>query len=131
MKTLLSLKLYAKKCHLIQPKNKAVLPKKYHQQDTNMYLDVETILKLRRDSARTHEPIAELIRRYANALDKLLEVIPETSRVSITDFALDLATSTIKQQVTPIFGLSELPYEIQEQVRAWDAELRKKEDGKQ
>jgi hypothetical protein len=95
--------------------------------DTSLSCDEETANKARRCSAKTHESIAELVRRYFNALDKLLDEIEESSRVSITDFEIDLKTSTIRQQCVPIFTLLELPVEIQRQVEDWERELREKE----
>jgi hypothetical protein len=85
--------------------------------DCSIGIDEETAIKARRCSARTHESIAELVRRYFASLDKLIKDLPESARVSITDFEINLATFTIRQQVQPIFGLTDLPLEIQKQVK--------------
>jgi hypothetical protein len=86
--------------------------------DTSIGVDEETAIDARYCSAKTHESQSELARRYFKALRKLLQDLPESARVSITDFEIDLKTSTIRQQCAPIFTLTELPYEIQKEVES-------------
>lgn len=90
-------------------------------------VDGETHGKLLKRSIQLNRPIIELVRMYANALDKLMGIIQEGEGYSVTDFAVDLKTSTLKQHITPLLSIDQLPNFVQRfyvtQKRIEDLEL--------
>jgi hypothetical protein len=82
-------------------------------ENTTVQLSKERNRKLDIITVKSGETKTELIGRYIDALYQLCEETKESSKISLTDFHIDLLHSTLSQQKAELYDLNELPDFIQ------------------
>jgi hypothetical protein len=100
---------------------------KPERKQTSLGIDSSTLEKLRKISAKARLTETEIIRDFVNAVYQIMsEGIQESSRISLGSFP-ELKTSSVRTMLAPIlFGLTELPQEIQKDIlKAFDYEQTK------
>jgi hypothetical protein len=88
-----------------------------NENQTTVSMDKDTQKLLRAISAKVCLSQSQLLEDFVKALYQLLsEGLEETHRISLTNWEIDLAKSTIRINATPIFSLHELPSELRNEV---------------
>jgi hypothetical protein len=80
---------------------------------TTISIDKKTLEKLSVIARKASLTKTELITQYIEALFTLISETKESSKISLTDFHIDLLHSTISQQKAELFDITELPTFIQ------------------
>ena len=81
---------------------------------TTISVDKKTALVLRWIAQKSSLTQTEIVTSYIMALAQLIsEARPNTQKISLTSFEIDLLHGTLKQSFANLFNLSELPEFIQ------------------
>ena len=82
-------------------------------EQTTIAVDKKTLEKLSVIAQKSSLTKTDIITRYVNALSQLISETKESSKISLTDFHIDLLHNTLSQQKAELYDISELPSFIQ------------------